>query len=728
LSKWLVTNFGLGATLDAPYTDGTRRIFSQALGRSERARREPSGRPDNNGRVWSIAERLAKDLETILMRQLALALPLAAATAWIAAQEQPPSFRAGIELVQLDVSVLDDTRQPVRGLTEADFTVLENGKPRPIRAFSAVDLPARNRGTEAVWTGSVPPDVGTNEIGQQDGRLVIILMDRSMSSGDPVATAKKVATAAVENLGPHDLAALVTTSGGVPQTLTADRPRLIKAINQRDWSAYSDPNEAQTQNPAFTLSSAMTDGRCLCGLCVLETITRVSDAVREAPRRRKLLLFIGSGIALMAPTEVKFGPPTGDIGCDRRLGAARQVMLSSLALSNLTIHSIDPKGLVNIGPATKAGLGGAKGGPDTAGPRQRIEMQQKDTVDHQDLQGTLRYIAARTGGRAVINANNPDERIPDILRESDAYYVIGFDSGMPGQAEDRRTIEVKTRRKGVRVYTQRQYVVPAANPGAAAAATAAQSRVSAETALAGLLPAPGRPLALAVSAFASETPGKASVRITVDAGAFSRRDGTVPLEIRTLALDQTAHRIGGAQQTSTIEARRTPDDRSPIADIQTYLDLDPGDYEIRAAVADQARGTAASVFQPLAIPSFADAPLSLSHVAIETGTNANGVISPTTQRTFSRTDQPRVFFQIYQGTQRTDPIVPVTVRVRVLDASGTAVRDQSLPFTDKEFRDRRADCRINLPIPRLAAGDYALRIDVSSEKQTAGRAIRFSVH
>ena len=663
------------------------------------------------------------------MRQLALALPLAAATAWVVAQEQqpPPSFRAGVELVQLDVSVLDDNRRPVRGLTAADFTVLENGKPRPIRAFSAIDLPARNLATEAAWARSVPPDVGTNEIGQQDGRLVIILMDRSMSSGLPVVTARRVATAAVENLGPHDLAALVSTSGAVPQTLTADRGRLINAINQRDWSAYSDPNEPFTANPAFTLSAPMQDARCLCGLCVLETITRVSDAVRDAPRRRKTLLFIGSGIVLQAPREVTPGPPTGDLGCDRRVRDARQIMLDSLALSNLTIHAIDPRGLVNIGPQTLVGRGGAKGGDDAAGPRARLQMQQKDTVDHQDMQGTLRNIAERTGGRAVIDANNPEQKIPDIFRESEAYYVIGIDSGTPGQAEDRRSIEVKTSRQGLRVFAQRQYVVPVAGQSAAVSGASARSRVSAEEALAGLLPAPGRPLALAVSAFASATPGKASVHITIDAGAFSRRDGGVPLEIRTLALDQAARRIGGAQQTSTLDARRTPDDRLPIADIQTYLDLDPGDYEIRAADADRARGTAASVFQQLAVPAFADAPLSLSHVAIETGTSGNGVISPTTQRTFGRTDQPRVFFQVYQGTQRTDPIVPVTVRVRVLDASGTAVRDQSLPLTDKDFRDRRADCRINLPIPRLVAGDYALRIDAASEKQTVGRAIRFSV-
>ena len=57
-------------------------------------------------------------------------------------QRQPaPTFRAGIDVVQLDVSVLDKNRRPIKGLTAADFTVLENGKPQPIVAFDEVDIP-----------------------------------------------------------------------------------------------------------------------------------------------------------------------------------------------------------------------------------------------------------------------------------------------------------------------------------------------------------------------------------------------------------------------------------------------------------------------------------------------------------------------------------------------------------------------------------------------------------
>jgi hypothetical protein len=277
------------------------------------------------------------------------------------------------------------------------------------------------------------------------------------------------------------------------------------------------------------------------------------------------------------------------------------------------------------------------------------------------------------------------------------------------------------------VYTQRNYVLPAASRASSAAPSPVNSPATLENAIAGLLPSPGTSLGLAVAAFAGTSSGKASIRITVDAGEFSANDGNTALEIRAAAIDQSGRWLGSAKQTSTVSARRGSDDPPPVADIQTFLELEPGDYEIRAAVADHARGRAASVFQQLAIPSFADARLSLSHVAIETGTSRDGAITPTTQRVFGRSEQPRAFVQIYQGTQRTDPIVPVTVRVRVLDASGTAVRDQSLPFTSKDFQDRRADCRINLPIARLTAGDYALRIDVSSENETFGRALRFSV-
>ena len=87
--------------------------------------------------------------------RLIVLLALSSVSLLAQGQTDLPQFRAGVELVQLDVAVLDDKRQPVRGLTAADFTVLDNGVATPIRAFTPVELAPRTRSTEAVWANEV---------------------------------------------------------------------------------------------------------------------------------------------------------------------------------------------------------------------------------------------------------------------------------------------------------------------------------------------------------------------------------------------------------------------------------------------------------------------------------------------------------------------------------------------------------------------------------------------
>jgi hypothetical protein len=95
-------------------------------------------------------------------------------------QLQAP-FRIGTDLITVDVSVLDGDRRPIRGLTVDDFTVLEDGQPRPIVAFTVVDVPTMGEeagiALRAPWTRAAPRDVVANDL-PAEGRRVGILLDR----------------------------------------------------------------------------------------------------------------------------------------------------------------------------------------------------------------------------------------------------------------------------------------------------------------------------------------------------------------------------------------------------------------------------------------------------------------------------------------------------------------------------------------------------------------------
>src|SRR4051812_25887739 len=535
-------------------------------------------------------------------------------------------FRAGVELYQLDVTVLDDKRLPVRGLKEGDFTVLVNGVPAPIRAFTPIEIASPPPAGTTVWAADAPADVVTNDIGAQEGRLVVILIDRSIPVHEPTAVAKRIAAAAIEALGPHDLAAVVSTKNnavqdGSVQIFTADRARLLRAINLNDPSTGI--SKQAESIPSMGKLDPMQDGQCLCGVCVPETIQRVAEALENTPRRRKVLLFIGTNVIWQATRPVA---ATGqDVGCETRIKDAREAMFAAVDRANLTVHSIDPQGLINIGPQTRGdalsqpspsvasgrsttGVGPSMGG----GPGTRLQQFQTELNESIANKQNLEVLPARTGGRAVVGMNKPDAIVPAIFRESEAYYVLGIERPASNRPDEPRSIEVKVARKGVRVNTQRKYApaqLEQSKAGPAGSIAEAFNRV---------VPSATRPLALDVTVSASPSSAKGLVKVNVDARAFARPDGTaVPLEVSTIAVDRNGRPVASANQTSTVSMTTGAAASAatiPDVNIQSYLELTAGDYEIRVAVSDPATTTIATVFADVTVPKFESLQLSLSDV------------------------------------------------------------------------------------------------------------------
>src|SRR5690606_12947816 len=202
------------------------------------------------------------------------------------------------------------------------------------------------------------------------------------------------------------------------QNFTSDRTRLLRAIEQRDWStgtsAEAQEIDAATHGGFEGVFTSLTDGRCLCGLCVPDTITRVAEALEDVSRRRKSLLFIGSDFVVQAGPQVQ----QAEIGCGQKLEDAREKMFAALDRAGVTVHGIDPGGLATVGPTSQASstLDGGRAFS------RRPQAVQEQLVS----QNNLHVVPDHTGGRTVMNTNAPQARVPDIVRESQSYYLLGF--------------------------------------------------------------------------------------------------------------------------------------------------------------------------------------------------------------------------------------------------------------------------------------------------------------
>jgi VWFA-related protein len=611
------------------------------------------------------------------------------ASAGDARQQTPPSqtFRSSVDLVQVDVTVLDRNRLPVRGLTAPDFTVFEDGKPRPLTAFTPVQLRAAPA-PPAKWMRDVAPDVVTNTI-PQEGRLVVILMDRTIRATD-MPYARKIASSAIDLLAAGDLAAVVYTLWGMPQNFTADRARLMAAINQ----PFVGMPEGDEGNPA----------ECFCGVCTHETMTRIADSLRDVPHRRKTLLFVGRNFAVQS---------SGACGGDIR--EARTKLFRAAEVANLTIHAIDPSGLESLAP--------------TAGQRGPRSYSAMGLLVRQ---GNLMSLADHTGGVAVLNTNAPQQRLGSVLGESSAYYVLGFEPANPRADGRFHEIKIKVNRPGTTVLARRGYYAPGASPPPPGfAPNASASVVEAAT---GLWPRNSVPLGVTAAAFAlpGRTRGAAAIVLNVrqEEGGFAR-----DVEVLTAAFDRWGRPVVSQQQTLSI---RPPQSVSGDFEYEVLsrLALGPGRYEIRVALDDPDLRRSGSVYTYVDVPNFIKEPLSLSGIAVETTPRALAApgmafadllpIAPVSRRRFASTDSVTAFLRAYQGQNRV--LGGVTISARILDEANRIVFQETRLLRAGEFdADRTADYMLQIPLDRLGRGEHALTIEAMAGLTTVRRDLRFTI-
>jgi VWFA-related protein len=612
---------------------------------------------------------------------------------------QQPTFRSGVDLIDVDVSVLDKDRRPVRGLTAADFTVSEDGKPRPIVAFTPVGLPPRDL-PAASWVEAIAPDVATNRY-PPEGRLIVLMMDRFIAT-DQRPIARDIAEAAILQLRQGDLAAVVFATHGIPQNFTSDRALLLNAVN-RPFTTLPDGDTG-------------TAGGCYCGSCSLETVATVAEGMGEVRQRRKILIIVGSNMSIN---------PMGT--CAGALGGVRDRAIRAIKAGNITVHAFDPAGLdvPNQGALAKE--------PPNYMQLRAAAMRRR---------GNIGVLPGETGGRVVVG-NEPAAEVGAVFRESASYYVLGVQPGATTADGKFHHIDVKVSRPGVTLQARQGYYAPGARKS-----DQKKPALRIPPALAGAVSGvwPKSDLALQMQAMPFASPGLRdaelqvllSVRVEDGQGlpavAASEASAQRRLEVFVGAFDRNGKSLADTRQTISVPVR-PPAGGSPDLEyeIPMKLKVKAGRYEVRAAVTDAASGRSGSVYGYVDVPEYTQTPVSLSGILVQvtpdtarTNPGDRGPFTPTTRREFMRSETVTAVLREYQGLTRA--IMPGYLQVQVLNTHDQRVFGYETRLLPEQFgANRAADHGIEIPMRDFEPGEYLLSMEVRHGNTEVRRELRFRV-
>jgi len=158
-----------------------------------------------------------------------LALPAVAclALAGVHAQ-QPPTFKSGVEVVLIDVTVVDRNGQPVGDLRPDDFNVTVDGMARSVASaqflkYETRTITVRNKSAGAVPAVRVAPPPPRN--------VLIVIDEDSMGPADGLA-ARQAAARFIDKLAPTDRLGVVTIPRVKSQvTFSTRRQEARKALD-----------------------------------------------------------------------------------------------------------------------------------------------------------------------------------------------------------------------------------------------------------------------------------------------------------------------------------------------------------------------------------------------------------------------------------------------------------------------------------------------------------------
>ena len=140
-------------------------------------------------------------------------------TASLAArQQQPPTFRGGINLITLDITATGPGGWPVRDLRPNEITLIVNGRERPLKSFELMEVappvPAKSAGSSAA-PPTTPKETAppASNVGMPGRSVFFVIMHEHICPGNE-HQALEGASNFIDQLSPRDRVAIITMPMG----------------------------------------------------------------------------------------------------------------------------------------------------------------------------------------------------------------------------------------------------------------------------------------------------------------------------------------------------------------------------------------------------------------------------------------------------------------------------------------------------------------------------------
>lgn len=645
------------------------------------------------------------------------------------------TFRTEVNYVEVDAAVFGRDGKFVSDLRRDDFEVLEDGQPQDVTAFSLVNIPLERPEQPLFASHPIQPDVATNAR-PFDGRLYVLVLDDLHTAALRTSQVRVAARQFVEKyMGANDLAAVVHTSGraNASQEFTSSKPLLEASIEkfmgqklrsqtlerldeyQRQRAIPSGPTSRITR-----VEDPLDVERGFQAVRSLNALRNISEWIGSIRGRRKAIIYLSEGIDYDIYDFQKRETTT--------IQDAMRDVIAKATRSNVSIYSVDPRGLTNMGDDSIEATGGF---PDD--PQLNLGMQSFND-ELRLAQQSLRSLSEDTGGYASVNSNDFTKAWTRVVADNSSYYVLGYYPKNDRRDGRFRKIEVRVKREGVEVRSRKGYTAPRGK--APVPKPPADDKASPE--LRQVLDSPVPLSGLTLRAYAVPFKGaapNASVAIGVEAEGrdlnFNERDGKFvnDFELSAIAIDAQGKVRDGDR--SLINMGLKAETRARVAQsglrVQTRLKLPPGRYQIRIGARETVGGRVGSVNYDLVVPDFSDGPLTMSGIVLAAASTQNEMTAKpdeelrtllsapaTARREFPAGDTLALFAEVYDNDLK--QVHKVDITTSVLTDDGRSVFSTNEERASSELQGKAGGYGIaqQVPLKGFAPGLYVLRIEAKS--------------